>query len=106
MICEGPKPNYEEIILTAETPKRVICNHDFWDRVKLIDFGDIILCQRCNQYFTKVKHMVRVVRSKPFETHQANGSRLCGRLKARANHANIQCMVRVPVRVLETDDKD
>lgn len=106
MICEGEKPNYEDIIISAETPRKFSCKHDFWGKANLMDFGDVILCQRCNQYFTKIKHMVRVVRSKAFETLQVNGQTLKVKMKAKANHINVKCMVRVPVRILDFNDKD
>jgi hypothetical protein len=103
MIFEGNKPNYSEVIVNAETDKILVCKHDFWDQAKLMEFGDIILCQRCSQYFTKIKHMLWLVRSKDIPADLLP-PHVKGRTKPVANHKDWLCMVRVPVRI--TDDKD
>ena len=104
MICEGNKPNYFEVIENAETKKKIGCKHDFWDKAVLMEFGDVILCQRCCQYFTKIKHMPWLIRSKELPTETLPPGVKRARSKPIANHKDWPCMVRVPVRI--TDDKD
>lgn len=36
----------------------ICCGHDFQEQVKEADYGDIILCTRCYQYFIKAKALV------------------------------------------------
>ena len=102
MICEGDKPNYFEVIENAEVKKVLVCKHDFWEKAGEIDFGDIVLCQRCSQYFTKVRNMPWLIRSKTVDNPAPGIRRMT--LKPQKNHKDWSCMVRVPVRI--TDDKD
>ena len=102
MIFEGDKPNYFDVIENAETKKTLSCKHDFWEQAESMEFGDIVLCQRCAQYFTKVKHMPWLIRSKTIERPVEGIRRMI--LKPQRNHKDRVCMVRVPVRI--TDDKD
>lgn len=99
MICEGVKPDYNDVIQAAQMKGRLVCQHDFWDHAKLIDYGDIILCQRCGQYFTKVRHMVWVIKGKEVLDPHPGIHRMI--LKPKANHKNIDCFVRVPVRITD-----
>jgi hypothetical protein len=32
---------------------KISCGHDFWE--KEIDFGDVVFCTRCKQFFVKMK---------------------------------------------------
>lgn|ERR1035437_2624306 len=104
MIFEGNKPNYFEVIQNAEEKKMLVCKHDFWDQAVLMDFGDVILCQRCCQYFTKVKHLPWLIRSREYPAHLLPPQIKRARSKPITNHKDWPCMVRVPVRI--TDDKD
>lgn len=104
MIFEGERPDYFEVIENAETKKLICCKHDFWDRVETMEFGDIILCQMCSQYFTKVKHMPWLIRSKEYPAESLPAGVKRARSKPMANHKDWICVVRVPVRI--TDDKD
>lgn len=46
------------------------CGHDFWDSVKGANYGDVLLCNRCHQYFAKIKHLPWVVNNPSFRyTH-------------------------------------
>lgn len=51
MIREAKGTNYDEVYEAAD--KNICCGHDkfFWDEFKKADFGDVILCGRCHQYF-------------------------------------------------------
>jgi hypothetical protein len=104
MIFEGEKPNYFEVIDNSETKKTLCCKHDFWEQIEEMDFGDIALCQRCCQYFTKVKHMLWLVRSKEVPSELLPQGIRRVRTKPLVNHKNLICIVRVPVRI--TDDKN
>ena len=103
MIFEGTKPNYFEVIENAESKKILVCRHDFWNEAEKMEFGDIILCQRCCQYFTKVKHLPWLIRSKEIPAEMLP-PHVKGRTKPISNHKDWNCMVRVPVRI--TDDKN
>jgi hypothetical protein len=105
MIFEGDKPDYNEIIKSAESVIPIRCKHDelFWSQMATMEYGDVCLCQRCNQYFTKIKTMPRVVRRQ--ETFRdTDAGKLKVTLKPAANHWDRICVVRVPVRLL--DDKE
>ena len=49
-------------IISAEVYKKkggsISCGHDFHDKMKQADYGDIVLCTRCFQYFAKMKNLV------------------------------------------------
>lgn len=104
MICEGRNPDYNAVIKTAESKTSLVCRHDFWPLTKLMDYGDIILCQRCGQYFTKIKHMPWIIRSKELPHGTVPG---CGKVtvKPKCNHKNSDCWVRVPARITNDDDE-
>jgi hypothetical protein len=57
MIYDGKDPNYEEVIKTSRSKSTPLCRHDFWDQAPMLEFGDVILCQRCGQYFSKIKNI-------------------------------------------------
>jgi hypothetical protein len=103
MIFDGIKPNYFEVIENAEAKKTLVCKHDFWEKAVMMDFGDVILCQRCNQYFAKIKHIPWLIRSKEYPPNLLPEN-VRARTKPVAIHKDWPCMVRVPVRI--TDDKD
>lgn len=100
MICEGKNPDYEEVIKTAESSTPLVCQHDFWPQTPLASYGDILLCQRCGQYFTKIKHIVWIIRPKELPPGTVNG---CGKVKIKAhpNHQNTDVWIRVPVRITD-----
>ncbi len=103
MICEGKNPDYNEVIKTAESKERLICRHDFWPQAKLADYGDLLLCQRCGQYFTKIKHMPWIIRPRELPAGSVPG---CGKviIKAQSNHKDRNCWIRVPVRISNADE--
>ena len=37
---------------------KISCGHDFWEIAKLADFGEVVHCKRCNQFFVKAKVLV------------------------------------------------
>jgi len=100
MICEGKKPDYNDVIQSATMKGQLICQHDFWDQANLMNYGDIILCQRCGQYFAKVKHMIWVIKGGKEVLNPHPGIKRMI-LKPRANHQNVDCFVRVPVRITD-----
>lgn len=90
MIYED-KPNLEEIFNRQEYKDKggsISCAHDFWDNFKKGDYGDLFLCNRCHQYFTKVKHLPWVCG--PVYTNFTPPK--------RTNHLNTDVAVVVPVR--------
>lgn len=103
MICEGRNPDYNEVIKTAESKTPLVCRHDFWPQAKLAEYGDILLCQRCGQYFTKIKHMIWIVRPRELPPGSVPN---CGKvvIKAQPKHKNRDCWVRVPVRITDGED--
>lgn len=44
----------------------VHCGHDFWGVAKTAEYGDLLLCGRCQRYFAKVKHLPWVCVEKEF----------------------------------------
>jgi hypothetical protein len=102
MICEGKDPDYEDIIRMAEFKMPLRCEHDFWPHVNFTDYGDVLLCQRCNQYFTKIKHIPWIIKSKELPAGTVKG---CGKItiKPKPNHKTEDVWVRVPVRI-STDE--
>jgi hypothetical protein len=39
---------------------RIYCGHDFWEKSKSIEYGQIIQCNVCKQWFVKSKECVYV----------------------------------------------
>ncbi len=73
MIIER-NPDYKEVV---ERNKKInhhratdsfvpCCGHDFWDDFKKMDYGDVVLCNRCSCYYAKIKHLPWVVESQRF----------------------------------------
>src|SRR5271170_6250418 len=102
MIYEGDKVDYEQVIKSAEMSTPLICKHDFWELVKTINFGDIILCHRCSQYFTKIRNMPWLVKGGKEISCSTSTAKI--KTKTQPNHKNWGCMVRVPIRI--TDEKE
>lgn len=42
----------------------ISCGHDFWDVYEKAEFGDLLYCGRCHQYFAKIKHLPWLCESK------------------------------------------
>lgn len=99
MIVEGNNPDYCDIIESAEMKTRIFCGHDFWEQAKLLDYGDVILCQRCGQYFTKIKHLMWVIREKEVLNPTPQVKKMF--VKPKQNHQNRDVWVRVPVRITD-----
>ena len=99
MISEGNKPDYNEVIEMAKMSGHLVCPHDFWERAKLLDYGDVVLCQMCDQYFTKIRHIPWVFRKKDVLNPRPGINRMT--LKARPNHQAQDCWIRVPVRITD-----
>ena len=102
MIYEGKNPDYEDIIKTTESKSALVCQHDFWPQAPLAGYGDILLCQRCGQYFTKIKHIPWIIRPKELPHGSVQG---CGKvsIKAHSNHKNGDVWIRVPVRITDNE---
>ncbi len=107
MIHDGIKPSYAEVIKSAESLFPIRCRHEesFWEQANKMDYGDVILCQRCNLYFTKIKTMPRVVRER-IVYHDSPSGKIKVTMKPSADHWNKICIVRVPVRVLDEEQKN
>ena len=107
MIHDGIKPNYAEVIKSAESAVPIRCRHEdsFMEQAEKMDYGDVILCHRCNLYFTKIKTMPRVVRERIVFQDTPDG-KIKLAMKPSANHWNRICLVRVPVRILDEEQKE
>lgn len=105
MIFDGIKPKFGEVVKSAESTAAIHCKHDedFWKQAETMEFGDVCLCYRCNQYFTKIKTMPRIVREKTIFHFTPNG-KIKVKMKPVADHWDRVCIVKVPVRL--TDDKE
>lgn len=69
MIHEEPNPDFNAIAKDQEKHDQHrgyihSCGHSkfFWNKFKKVDFGDIILCSICHQYFAKIKNIPWVVK--------------------------------------------
>ena len=92
-MIETQKPNIEEIIRAAEYEKRggqIHCPHDFHNVP--MDFGDIVLCNVCHRYYTKVKGIPWVRRARKFETFTA---------PSETNHCNMTFFIQVEIRITD-----
>lgn len=104
MIYEGDNPSYKEVIESARNTARVICNHggadeDFWKNARRLTYGDILLCQQCGQYFTRIKHLMIISDSKEILDPKPGIGKLT--IKPQAKHVEKDCWIRVPVRVID-----
>jgi len=85
----------------TEKGGKICCGHDFHD--KEVDFGDIVYCGRCHQYFTKVKSMAWLVRGGKSRAH-ADMDIDCT-FPPHSNHLeDCVCWVKVPVRVTNRNE--
>jgi len=57
-----PRDNDTEFIKDAIERKKYrnkggkqSCGHDFWERAKEMEFGEVVFCRRCSQFFAKIK---------------------------------------------------
>lgn len=90
MISNGKSPNFDEAIKNntriaehhAKSGPYPCCGHDFWDEVKKLEFGDVIMCNRCHTYYAKIKHLPWLIDHKgkykgwthqPAVTHHLSG---------------------------------
>lgn len=107
MIYDGIKPNYGEVIKSAESTVPIRCRHEesFMEQASKMDYGDVILCHRCNLYFTKIKTMPRIVRDRVV-FHDTTAGKIKAIMKPNADHWERICLVRVPVRVLDDEQKE
>lgn len=72
MIFEGKQPNLAEIADRNEainehqhTDSRIpCCGHDFWDAFRKAEFGDVVLCGRCQCYYAKIRNLPWICRPK------------------------------------------
>jgi hypothetical protein len=101
MIVEGNRPNYGDVIESADLKGRLVCGHDFWEQTKLLDYGDVILCQRCGQYFTKIKHLMWIIKGKEIPNPAPPVKRAF--IKPKQNHKEMDVWVRVPVRITDAE---
>jgi len=77
MIINGSRPDLNEAIKRAEIIAQKhhegghgypCCGHDFWDQVKRMEFGDVVMCNRCHVYYAKIKHLPWLVKGKDYGT--------------------------------------
>lgn len=61
---------YDKVVKAQEYKNgggSISCGHDFWDKSQKAEFGDILLCSACGQYFAKIKNLPWIVkRHKPW----------------------------------------
>ncbi len=61
-------PTYKDIVeqeLKYKYPKyECHCGHDeeFWKTVTKAEFGDLVLCNKCNRYFAKIRNLAWVTK--------------------------------------------
>jgi hypothetical protein len=67
---DAAEKHYDDVVKQQEYKDKggsISCGHDFWEQAKKADFGDILLCTRCHQYFAKIKNLPWIVkRHKPW----------------------------------------
>lgn len=77
MIINGTNPNLSEAIARAEIIAQKhreggsgypCCGHDFWDQVKRMEFGDVVMCNTCHVYYAKIKHLPWLIKEKEYAT--------------------------------------
>lgn len=76
MIYDGKNPNYAEVAERQEYKDKggsISCGHDFWEQARKMEFGDVVLCHRCNQYFAKIRHMPWVVKKTEWLSSKVTG---------------------------------
>lgn len=107
MIFDGIKPDYGEVIKSAESKIPIRCRHndDFMAQCEKMEYGDVALCQQCNQYFTKIKTMPRIVRQHE-KYHDSPSGKIRVTMKPNHQHWERICLVRVPVRLLDEKEQD
>lgn len=62
----GLLPTDEEVIKKCievntkiqEQGLKVHCGHDFWEKAQKMEYGEVVHCTRCNQFFVKTKVLV------------------------------------------------
>jgi hypothetical protein len=65
---DAAEKHYDKAIATQELKdkwlegKGISCGHDFWEQAKKAEFGDILLCTCCHQYFAKIKNLPWIIR--------------------------------------------
>ena len=81
MILNGKNPN----MAAAAERNRLInehahtnsrspcCGHDFWEQAKTMEFGDIIMCNRCHVYYAKIKHLPWITEKKAWMKNEIYG---------------------------------
>ena len=69
------------------------CGHDFWKQAKTMEFGDIILCNRCKVYYAKIKHLPWIVEEKQIVSGKIVGH--------HTNHLDGSWFVPVTARVTD-----
>ena len=70
---------------------KVGCAHDFWD--KDIEYGEVVYCNRCHQFFTKIKVLPWITTRRPYNFEED------GELRYGTNHLKSNCYVAVPIRI-------
>lgn len=83
----------------------ICCGHDFWDKVKIMQYGDTVLCTRCYQYFAKIKDLVWLIEDVPYAWDSKKMKHM-GIMAAHTAHLPPKYfkteevwLVRVPIRV-------
>ena len=104
MIINGKNPNMakavernKKINHLANTNSFVpCCGHDFWETAKTLDYGDVIMCNRCHVYYAKIKHLPWLVEEKGYGTYRSREAK-----GYHTNHLGGAWFVPVPARVTD-----
>lgn len=77
---------------------KIHCGHDFLDKKDTIEYGEVVHCKRCNQFFAKIKVM-------PWLTETCYNA-FTTPLKKRkitygSNHLATDCWIPVEVRITD-----
>jgi hypothetical protein len=73
---------------------KISCGHDFWD--KDIEYGEVVYCNRCHQFFTKIKVLPWITTRGPYNFEKDEEDE---KLHYGTNHLKCSCYVAVPLRI-------
>ena len=95
-VIESANPDYNEVIRQQEYKDGgggISCGHDFWK--KKVRYGDVVLCNCCHQYFTKIRHLPWVVKGRVWGPKNEYVD------EPHTNHIETDCYVVVDVRITD-----
>lgn len=73
---------------------KIGCGHDFWD--KEVEYGEVVYCNRCHQFFTKIKVLPWITTKSPWRFEKDEGDE---GLRYGTNHLEHDFYVPIPPRI-------